>query len=174
MAALRELDSYLRRISLGPTCRDWEAIHRAHATSIPFENLDPAAGIPVSLDLDALEGKLVARRRGGYCFEHNLLFKAALESVGIRDIDLMLARVRQGRVTGPRPRSHLFYAWLPAVPRGMQPGGCRRSLMAARGGDGRLSERTPDTSTSRVVPHQEISAVLATEFALPAVAPLRL
>ncbi|MGH9102224.1 MAG: arylamine N-acetyltransferase family protein, partial [Acidimicrobiales bacterium] len=106
MAELRDIDGYLRRIGLRgrPT---WQAIHQAHATSIPFENLDPVAGIPVSLDVEALEDKLVRRRRGGYCFEHNLLLKAALESVGVDQIDLMLARVRQGRTAGPRPRSHL-------------------------------------------------------------------
>ncbi len=40
--------------------------------------------------------KLVDGRRGGYCFEHNMLFKSALEALGAR-VEPMLARVRNGR-----------------------------------------------------------------------------
>ena len=58
-------------------------LHRAHATSIPFENLDSHRGIPVSLAQEDLERKLVHKRRGGYCFEHNLLLAAALEHLGL-------------------------------------------------------------------------------------------
>jgi hypothetical protein len=43
-----DLDAYLARIGL--TGRpSLEQVHRAHATSIPFENLDPLRGEPVSL-----------------------------------------------------------------------------------------------------------------------------
>jgi len=61
----------------------------------------------VALDLDMIEDKLVARRRGGYCFEHNLLFMAALQAVGDVDVTPMLARVRQGTKVGVRPLTHL-------------------------------------------------------------------
>jgi N-hydroxyarylamine O-acetyltransferase len=82
-------------------------VHRAHAMSIPFENLDPHRGVPVSLEPDALWRKLVDERRGGYCFEHNLLLKSALEALGA-EVDLMLARVRVGAPPGAiRPRTHL-------------------------------------------------------------------
>ena len=73
----------------------WQAMHRAHATSIPFENLDSHRGIPVSLDQQDLERKMVAERRGGYCFEQNLLLASALEQLGLR-VEPMLARVRLG------------------------------------------------------------------------------
>jgi N-hydroxyarylamine O-acetyltransferase len=101
-----DLDAYLARIGLSgePTV---PRVHRAHATSIPFENLDPQRGMPVSLELEDLELKLVAERRGGYCFEQNLLLKAALEALGA-EVDLLLARVRVGAAPGvTRPRSHL-------------------------------------------------------------------
>ena len=101
-----DLDSYLARIGLHgrPSVA---RVHRAHATSIPFENLDPQRGVPVSLALEDLERKLVAERRGGYCFEQNLLLKAALEALGA-EVDLFLARVRFGAEPGvTRPRSHL-------------------------------------------------------------------
>jgi N-hydroxyarylamine O-acetyltransferase len=75
-------------------------------TSIPFENLDPHRGVGVSLELEAVEEKLVGKRRGGYCFEQNLLLKAALEELGAK-VDLMLARVRLNANGAVRPRSHL-------------------------------------------------------------------
>ncbi|HET7050219.1 MAG TPA: arylamine N-acetyltransferase [Solirubrobacteraceae bacterium] len=82
-------------------------VHRAHVVTIPFENLDPHRGVPVSLELEALQRKLVDERRGGYCFEHNLLLKSALEALGA-EVDLMLARVRVGGPPGAiRPRTHL-------------------------------------------------------------------
>jgi N-hydroxyarylamine O-acetyltransferase len=104
-----DLDAYLARIGLGasqerPGLTD---VHRAHVAAIPFENLDPRRGVPVSLELAALEDKLVRRRRGGYCFEQNLLLKAALEALGAQ-VEMLLARVRFGRPAGsPLPRTHL-------------------------------------------------------------------
>jgi N-hydroxyarylamine O-acetyltransferase len=101
-----DLDAYLARIGLSgrPSLAE---VHRAHITSIPFENLDPHRGIAVSLDIADLQRKLVASRRGGYCFEQNLLLKAALEALGY-DVEPFLARVRVGAQAGVlRPRSHL-------------------------------------------------------------------
>lgn len=63
--------------------------------------------MPVSLAVEDLERKLVAGGRGGYCFEQNLLLKAALEALGA-EVDLYLARTRVGAPPGlTRPRSHL-------------------------------------------------------------------
>jgi N-hydroxyarylamine O-acetyltransferase len=98
-----DLDAYLARIGLSGRPGIAE-VHRAHATTIPFENLDPHRGVPVSLAIDDLERKLVRDRRGGYCFEQNLLLATALEALGV-EVDLMLARVRVGGVV--RPPSHL-------------------------------------------------------------------
>ena len=56
-----DLDAYLERI--GRSGRPGLAeVHRAHVTSIPFENLDPHRGVPVSLNLQDLERKLVDKR----------------------------------------------------------------------------------------------------------------
>jgi N-hydroxyarylamine O-acetyltransferase len=102
-----DLDAYLARIGLGGRPGIAE-IQRAHATSIPFENLDPRRGVPVSLAPEDLQQKLVAERRGGYCFEHNLLLKGALEALGA-EVAPLLARVRVGGQPGvTRPRSHLL------------------------------------------------------------------
>jgi N-hydroxyarylamine O-acetyltransferase len=101
-----DLGAYLDRIERRASPGLVE-LHRAHVSAIPFENLDPHRGVPVSLEDDALVRKLVTERRGGYCFEQNLLLKAAIEAIGGK-VDLLLARVRVGAAPGAvRPRSHL-------------------------------------------------------------------
>jgi len=107
MAPLADLDAYLGRIGLRAPA-SFSEVHRAHATSIPFENLEPYSGRGVPLDLATLEDKLVARRRGGYCFEHNLVLLAALESLGVDEVVPMLARVRLAPEGVPRPLDHLL------------------------------------------------------------------
>ncbi|MFB7395957.1 arylamine N-acetyltransferase [Streptomyces sp. NPDC056191] len=85
-----DLDAYLARIGyeterdgeLAPDLPTLTALHRAHVRAVPFENLDVALGRPVPLDLKSLQAKLVERRRGGYCYEQNSLFAAALERIG--------------------------------------------------------------------------------------------
>lgn len=79
------LDAYLRRInyagSIAPTLDTLEMVHRLHPNVIPFENLNPLMELPVRLQLSDIEQKLLLERRGGYCFEHNLLLKAVLEAM---------------------------------------------------------------------------------------------
>jgi N-hydroxyarylamine O-acetyltransferase len=100
-----DLDAYMARIGLGGS-PDLAQVHRAHATAIPFENLDPQRGVPVSLEVEDLQRKLVGERRGGYCFEQNLLLTAALEAMGAQ-VELFLARVRYRAQGAIRPRGHL-------------------------------------------------------------------
>ena len=101
-----DLGAYLERVGLSGRPGIAE-VHRAQVTSISFENLDPYCGLPVSLAVPDLERKLIVGRRGGYCFELNMLLKAALEALGAR-VDLLLARSRVGSRAGvPRPRTHL-------------------------------------------------------------------
>jgi N-hydroxyarylamine O-acetyltransferase len=66
-----DIDAYLRRIghsgALDPSRPTLEALHLAHASRIPFENLDILLGRPVRLDLASLQAKLVRDERGGSC-----------------------------------------------------------------------------------------------------------
>lgn len=103
-----DLPAYLSRLGLAPDARPTPAeIHRAHVSAIPFENLDPHRGVPVSLEPAALQDKLVGRGRGGYCFEQNLLLAGALETLGAT-VEPMLARVRYGTSPGAGlARTHL-------------------------------------------------------------------
>jgi N-hydroxyarylamine O-acetyltransferase len=105
---MQSLNAYLRRIGLDqvPGAGDptaLSAVHRAHATSIPFENLDPLRGVPASLEPDSLERKLVGERRGGFCFEHTTLLAAALTELGY-EVAPMLARVGRRDGAGPYRR----------------------------------------------------------------------
>lgn len=106
-----DLDAYLARIGWdGPreaTAATLAAVHRAHAFAVPFENLDVQMGLPVRLDLPALFDKLVSRRRGGYCFEQNTLFLAALRALGYAPVPCE-ARVSSDEDPGAiRPRTHM-------------------------------------------------------------------
>jgi N-hydroxyarylamine O-acetyltransferase len=104
-----DLPAYLRRIGhdgdTEPTHATLTALHRAHVDAIPFENLDIVLGRGVAVDLDSVQRKLVQRRRGGYCYEHGLLFAAALERLGY-SVDRLLARVG-GDGERPRARTHM-------------------------------------------------------------------
>ncbi len=103
-----DLDAYLRRIGHdAPSATDADALrslHRAHAATIPFENLDIVVGRGIELDLERVQDKLVRRARGGYCFEHNLLLAAALERLGY-PVTRLAGRVQPGR---PGPRTHML------------------------------------------------------------------
>ncbi len=79
------LPGYFERIgfagSIAPTLATLEQIHALHPAAIPFENLDPVMGRPVLLDQASLEHKLIGKRRGGYCFEHNTLLMNVLREL---------------------------------------------------------------------------------------------
>lgn len=81
-----DLHSYLNRIgysgAIEPTLACLAGIHRCHALTIPYENLDIQLGIPISHAVDDIFDKLVIRRRGGWCYEMNGLLGWALQEVG--------------------------------------------------------------------------------------------
>ncbi|OCB55566.1 arylamine N-acetyltransferase [Mycobacterium malmoense] len=96
------LGEYFDRIGYGgaaaPTLEVLRALVSAHTMAIPFENLDPLLGVPVDdLSPGALAGKLVRRRRGGYCYEQNGLMGHVLAELGFR------VRRLAGRVVWMRP-----------------------------------------------------------------------
>ncbi|MDD4866743.1 MAG: arylamine N-acetyltransferase [Mycobacterium sp.] len=91
------LDRYFDRVgyrgAVEPTLDVLQDLVSAHTRMIPFENLDPVLGVPVDdLSLEALADKLVHRRRGGYCYEHNGLMGYVLAQSGFR-VRRLAARV---------------------------------------------------------------------------------
>lgn len=111
MPTTDELAAYLDRIGLGaapaPTAKGLAELHLAHATHIPFENLDVLLGRPIRLDAASLHQKLVRDQRGGYCFEQNLLFAGVLETLGFR-VTKLAARVRYRANNKLLPRTHML------------------------------------------------------------------
>jgi arylamine N-acetyltransferase len=102
-----DVAAYFDRIgyqgSADPTFDTVRALVAAHNRAIPFENLDPLLGIPVvDLSAAALTDKLVHRRRGGYCYEHNGLMGYVLEDLGF-DVDRLAGRVIWMNPDGPLP-----------------------------------------------------------------------
>ena len=106
------LAPYLDRIGCpapaAPDLAGLRAIVAAHAASVPFENIDVLLGRGARLDLPALAGKLVAGRRGGYCFEQNTLLMGALRALGFT-VEGLAARVVWLRPVGTiGPRTHML------------------------------------------------------------------
>jgi N-hydroxyarylamine O-acetyltransferase len=91
-----------------PSLTTLRAIVARHTAAIPFENIDVLRRRRIRLDASALREKLVGRRRGGYCFEHNLLLMDVLRGLGFR-VAGHAARVRWGRPQDfVAPRTHML------------------------------------------------------------------
>jgi N-hydroxyarylamine O-acetyltransferase len=92
-------DDYLRRLGQpapsDPSIDTLRGLHLAHRETFLFENLSIQAGAGISLALADLERRFLDEGRGGYCFEHNTLFAAALREAGFESTTL-LGRVRRG------------------------------------------------------------------------------
>jgi N-hydroxyarylamine O-acetyltransferase len=87
-----------------------DLIHALHPAAIPFENLDPLLGLPVRLDHQSLEKKLLSERRGGYCFEQNLLLMAILRELEF-NVRGLAARVLWNSPAGMEaPANHMLLA----------------------------------------------------------------
>lgn len=100
-----DTQSYLDRIGyrgpLAPTAETLRALQVAHLQTVPFENLSIHAHQPILLDDESLFGKVVARRRGGFCYELNGLFAALLRALGFQVTMLSAAVARGDGTFGP-------------------------------------------------------------------------
>lgn len=99
------VDQYLARIGLKRSGlkADEAALRRlqqSHLLAVPFENLDIHWQRPITLDIAKFENKIVARGRGGFCYELNGLFNELLRELGFRT-RLVSAGVFNGTAFGP-------------------------------------------------------------------------
>lgn len=107
-----DLDAYCARVGYeGPrtaTIETLRALHELHPAAIAFEAIDALLDRRISLAPAAVDHKLIAAGRGGYCYEHNSLFKRVLMALGFA-VDGLAARVCWGLPTDapPRPRTHM-------------------------------------------------------------------
>jgi len=100
-----DIDSYLDRInyhgSRVPAAETLRELQVAHLLAVPFENLSIHAKQPIVLEDDALFAKIVAGRRGGFCYECNGLFAALLRALGF-EVTMLSAEVANAEgVFGP-------------------------------------------------------------------------
>ncbi|MEE2708270.1 MAG: arylamine N-acetyltransferase [Gemmatimonadota bacterium] len=105
-----DIPTYLNRIGCdGPLTLDADilrALQVAHLYTVSFENLSIFLDEPIVLDVEPLFDKVVARRRGGFCYELKGLFAALLRSLGFR-VDMVSARVRGSNQEYGPPFDHL-------------------------------------------------------------------
>ncbi|QGK71577.1 hypothetical protein GIY23_20485 [Allosaccharopolyspora coralli] len=104
-----DVGEYLDRVELArpePTADALWSLHEAHVETFPFENVDVVLGGHRGLALDVLAEKFLRRRRGGYCYEHALLFAAVLEQLGYR-VQRRIARVKPHQ---PGASTHMVLA----------------------------------------------------------------
>ena len=107
-----DLDAYCARVGYSgpraPTIETLRALHALHPAAIAFENIDVLLDRGVDLDPAAVDAKLIDRRRGGYCYEQNGLFKRVLSAIGF-EVTGLAARVLWNAPSDapPRPRTHM-------------------------------------------------------------------
>jgi len=109
--------AYLARIGYdgdtAPTLETLAAIQQKHIYSVPYENLDILAGKLLQFDEDVLFDKIVARRRGGFCFELNAALGMLLRRLGF-DVTDCFARYLLGEDTIPMRRHQVLVVRLGA------------------------------------------------------------
>lgn len=107
-----DLQAYCRRIGYGgplePTLETLRALQAHHVAAIPFEAIDVLLGRGIDISPTAVDAKLIAGRRGGYCYEQNGLLRRVLTAIGF-EVDGLVASVRWQAPPGapPPPRSHM-------------------------------------------------------------------
>lgn len=81
-----DITAYFKRIGYfgdqSPTITNLTQIVRLHTESIAFENFDYLLRIPILLDIESIQSKLIWGGRGGGCIEQNLLLGHVLKELG--------------------------------------------------------------------------------------------
>jgi N-hydroxyarylamine O-acetyltransferase len=105
-----DISGYLRRMNYnGVIYRDLETLRELqhnHVFAIPFETLDIHNQIPIVLQINFLYQKVIHDRRGGYCYELNLLFHHLLELSGF-DVTMVGGRLYHGNNKFGREFEHM-------------------------------------------------------------------
>ena len=108
---LFDQDAWLDRIgyagSRTPTLATLRGLVAAHSSAISYESIDVSLGRGAKLDLASLQWKMIGGRRGGYCFEQNMLFRGGLRSLGFDVTSLQVRTVRGLSIDARRPMFHM-------------------------------------------------------------------
>lgn len=107
-----EVRAYLERINyndpVNVSAECLAGLQECHLHAVPYENLDILQRRPLSLEIQDLIDKIVARRRGGYCFELNALFGWLLRELGYSVTDLVARFWRDESNLPPKQRHHVL------------------------------------------------------------------
>ena len=100
---------YFERLQLNSietTYSGLKVLQEQHMKNIPFENIDIVVGRDIILEKEHLFKKIIENKRGGYCFELNLIYKLLLTSLGFKPKSVM-GRVWLRNPKQMPPRNHL-------------------------------------------------------------------
>ena len=101
---LMDVDHCLERIgyrgSTEPTPYTLGNLQMAFLRTVPFENLDIHLGRKIELASESIYEKIVSRKRGGFCYECNILFFDLLKQLGFK-VEYLSARMVKGTTAGP-------------------------------------------------------------------------
>ena len=94
-----DVDRCLERIgyrgSTDPTLHTIRNLQMAFLRTVPFENLDIHLGRKIELASGSIYEKIVSRKRGGFCYECNILFFDLLNSLDF-EVEYLSARMVKG------------------------------------------------------------------------------
>ena len=109
---LFDQEAWLDRIGyLGPLTPTLDTLNHlifAHSHAIAYETLDIMLGRTPKLDVGTLQAKMIASKRGGYCFEQNMLFRAGLRSLGYQITSWQGRVIRGMAIDAQRPAIHML------------------------------------------------------------------
>lgn len=99
-----DVERCLKRIGYSgptePTLYTLRALQMAFLRKVPFENLDIHLGRQIRLSSESIYDKIVLRRRGGFCYECNILFFDLLKGLNFQ-VEYLSARMVKGSAVGP-------------------------------------------------------------------------
>ena len=115
-----KVQDYLARIGVSeadaaePSPTLLNTLQQRHFESVPYENLDILLHRPLSMDDAEIYGKVVARQRGGYCFELNGIFGWLLRKLDFSVTDYM-ARFLLNEPEIPMRRHRILLVQIPGA-----------------------------------------------------------
>lgn len=94
---------YFRRIKFSGDIKEdittLRSLQHHHVYNIPFENFDIHNHTPIVLQLESLYKKVIVGKRGGYCYELNILFHRLLQLCGF-NVTMVSGRLLHGHGYG--------------------------------------------------------------------------
>lgn len=106
-----QFGEYLHLIGFEPTRCDLTALKTLltrHMAALPFQTLSTVLGEPMPIDSGSIFRKLVVQRRGGYCYELNLLLLDALTLLGFEARPLTGSVIPNNQLEEAGARTHML------------------------------------------------------------------